>query len=464
MHITVYGAANDVTGSCYLIETDNHRWLVDCGLFQGSEKLERLNYIPKGVKPRDIDAVILTHGHLDHCGRLPMLLKGGYAGPIYCTAPTARIAELVMTDSAKIEEEDTSRENRKRAEQRLPPMKPLFDLQDVAAVAKRFKPIAYETVVSLAGGATFKLVEAGHILGSASVELVVTEQQKRREIIFSGDVGQPHVPILQDPAVIHDDVELVFMESTYGERNHRPLADTVAEFNDSIRQAVERKGKVLIPTFAVGRAQLILFYLAKMFRNKVTAPIPIYLDSPMAIAATEIYDQYVRYMDDESRRLHDTGELKNDLQTLKMCLTVGDSKALNAVEGPCIILAGAGMCNAGRILHHLRHNLGSPENLVLIVGYQPKGSLGRLLVDGAKTVMISHETVTVRATTRGLGGFSAHAGQADLLNWLEPMAHNKPRVVLVHGESHAMEELAFAIKDKFGISAERPKLGEMLTL
>jgi metallo-beta-lactamase family protein len=464
VRITVYGAANDVTGSCYLLEADNCRFLVDCGMFQGSEKLERLNYIPKGVNPKSLDAVILTHGHLDHCGRLPLLAVQGYKGPIYCTEPTARIAELVMTDSAKIQEEDTERENRKRAEQRLPPLEPLYDVDAVTKACKQFKTVEYGHPIDIASGVTIKLVEAGHILGSACVEIVSSSNGSKREFVFSGDIGQWNVPILQDPAEIKDNVQLVFMESTYGERNHRPLEGTLEEFRALLRQAVAQKGKVLIPTFAVGRAQTILFYLAEAIRDKVIDPIPIFLDSPMAIAATEIYNKFVSFMDDESKQLHCSGELQKDLQSLQLCTTVDESKAINQVEGPCVIMAGSGMLNAGRILHHLQHNLGAPENIVMIVGYQPNGSLGRLMLNGAKTVKIMRETVPVRATIRGLGGFSAHAGQQDLLKWLEPMAPSKPRVVLVHGESHAMDELAYLIKDKYGIAAEKPHLGDVLTV
>jgi metallo-beta-lactamase family protein len=465
MNITVYGAACEVTGSCYLVDGESEQLLVDCGLFQGSEKLERLNYLPRGINARALSAVILTHGHLDHCGRLPLLAAAGFKGPIYCTEPTAQIAHLVMMDSAKIQEEDTMRANRQRAQEGLPAIKPLYSTEDVEKAARLFKPVPYNTAISV-GRFKFKLVEAGHILGSACVELTLVKAEGQTEVVFSGDVGQWNVPILEDPASITDSPDMVFMESTYGLRDHRALNDTIKEFREAICQTVAAKGKVLIPTFAVGRAQLILFYLAQMFHEKLIADVPVYLDSPMAVAATEIYTKYIQFMDDESRQLSKAGEFKEDLKTLHNSLTPEESRALNAVEGPCIILAGSGMCNAGRILHHLRHNLSSPENLVLIVGYQPKGSLGNLLVNGAKTVKIFHETVPVRATTRGLGGFSAHAGQHDLLRWLAPMVSNgkKTQVVLVHGEGQSMDQISFLIKEQFGIEAKKPKLGDKLTV
>jgi metallo-beta-lactamase family protein len=464
MQITVFGAANDVTGSCYLLEIADKRLLVDCGMFQGSEKLERMNHIPKALHPGTIDAVILTHGHLDHCGRLPLLVQGRFKGPIYCTKPTARIAELVMLDSAKIQEEDTERENRQRLEEHRPRLEPLYTSEDAQKAAKLFSTVEYDVATTIGDTIQFRLYEAGHILGSACVEVIAQDGGEQRKVLFSGDIGQWNVPILQDPEYIKDQVNMVFMESTYGERNHRSLADTLNEFREAIKTAVARGGKVVIPTFAVGRAQLMLYYIAQMFHDGVIPPIPVYLDSPMAVAATEIYDSLIQYMDEDARSLHVTGVLKNDLQTLHMSLTVDQSKAINHVDGPCIIMAGSGMCNAGRILHHLRNNLGGPNNLVLIVGYQPKGSLGRLLIDGAPTVMISRETVPVRATVKALGGFSAHAGQDDLIRWLQPLAAAKPRVILVHGESHAMDQLAYKIEETFSIQAVKPKLGDVLTL
>jgi metallo-beta-lactamase family protein len=254
------------------------------------------------------------------------------------------------------------------------------------------------------------------------------------------------------------------METTYGDRDHRSLADTLAEFHELIIQAYQKKGRVLIPSFAVGRTQVLLYFLAEMFRKGLVPPFPVFLDSPMAIAATELYDKYPDYMDEEAHGLHQSGQLKHDLQTLQTCSTVEESKALNHVEGPCVIIAGAGMLNAGRILHHLKNGLDHENTYVLIVGYQPRGSLGRMLLEGNPTVKMFGETVRVRATVRGLGGFSAHAGQSDLLRWLEPMARHKPRVVLVHGEPHPMNMIASKIRQNFGIDPELPKLGDVIPI
>lgn len=463
MNITAYGAANEVTGSCYLLESADVRLLIDCGLFQGSERLERQNIMPKNILSKKLDAAFLTHGHLDHCGRLPLLVKSGYRGPIYATEPTLEITRLILSDSAKIQEDDIRRENRRREERGLEPLSPLFDMSDVEDTCKLFRPITYNEAFTLSDGVEVQYVDAGHILGSANIELSINNNGAKQKLVFSGDLGPFNAPIMQDPSHI-DGASIVFMESTYGDRDHQPLADTVREFQDLVKAAVAKKGKVFIPVFAVGRAQLILYYLAEMFRDGIVPPMPIFLDSPMAIAATELYDKYPSFMDSEAQNLHSSGQLSHDLQTLKLCSTVEESKAINTVEGPIVVLAGAGMCNAGRILHHLRHNLGNSDTYVLIVGYQAKGSLGRMLVEGEKQVKIYGETINVRATVKGLGGFSAHSGQSDLLKWLAPMAEHRPRVFLVHGEPQSITQLAYKVEQTFGLKAEVPRQGEAVTV
>jgi metallo-beta-lactamase family protein len=464
MYATMYGAARDVTGSAYLLETGESRLLVECGMFQGPHHLEKLNYIPKNILVKKLDAVLLTHGHLDHCGRLPLLVKSGYRGPIFATQGTIDIARLILSDAGKIQEADTDRENRKRSNRGLRPVKPLFTYQDVEQVFRCFKPVKYNEWLNIADGIKTQFVEAGHIIGSACIELVIDQNGGRRHLVFSGDLGQWDVPIMRNPAQI-DYADIVFMESTYGNRNHRSMTETVQEFEDLIQNAVENKGKILIPSFAVGRTQEILYHLAEMFRKGKVEPFPIYLDSPMAIAATAIYAQHQNLMDEEASLLHRSGQLDKDLSTLTPCVTAEESMALNSIQGPCLILAGAGMCNAGRILHHLRHNLNSSKTIVIMVGYQAKGSLGRLLLEGATSVKIFGETVPVRATIKGLGGFSAHAGQDDLLRWLESMvAKQHPRVVLTHGEYYQMSELARQIKDRFDIECEMPELGDVIAL
>ncbi|MBX9724181.1 MAG: MBL fold metallo-hydrolase [Candidatus Obscuribacterales bacterium] len=462
MQVTLYGAANEVTGSCYLLETKESRILIDCGLFQGPERLKKFNRIPANIFSRRLDAVILTHGHLDHCGRLPLLVRAGYNGPIYTTQGSIEISRLVLSDAARIQHEDTERENRHRHQNGLKPISALFDQSDVERVCTLYRAIDYGEKTAISKDVNIQLVEAGHILGSASAIIEVSNSEEKKRIVFSGDLGPWNAPIMRDPAVI-EDADIVFMESTYGDRDHKTLDDTLLEFENAIRHAILNKGKILIPTFAVGRTQQLLYHLAEMFRKGVFEPFPIYLDSPMAIAATELYRKHPELMDEEARALEMSGQLRKDLASLRLCPASEDSRALNSVEGPCLILAGAGMCNAGRILHHLRHNLANAENVVIIVGYQVKGSTGRHLVEGAETVKILGETIHVRAAVRALGGFSAHAGQSDLLRWLEPMARKHAHVILTHGEANPINELYHKVEERFSLKAERPKLGNTLS-
>ncbi len=461
MYVTLYGAAEEVTGSCYFLQTATAKLLIDCGMFQGSKRLELQNRIPASLGAKTLNGVLLTHGHLDHCGRLPQLIKAGYTGPIFVTEGTAAIAKLILTDAAKIEEEDTERENRKRRREKLPLIKPLFRLSETRQVCQQFHLVEYYQWFNVAPGIDAQFIEAGHILGSASIMLKVTEDNQIKNLVFSGDLGRWDAPIMLDPSPPVE-ADVVFLESTYGDRIHPPLAQTLTEFETLIKKGIAQKGKILIPTFAVGRTQQILYQLASMIRRKVIAPLPIYLDSPMAIAATELYAKHVAFMDNEAKELQITGQLHSDLATLKTCLTVEESKALNNIDGPAIILAGAGMCNAGRILHHFLRQLNSPETLVIIVGYQAKGSIGRDLIAGVSQVKILGETVRVRATVAGLDGFSAHADQKDLLRWLHPCTAGRPRVVLTHGESHSIDQLAYQIDETYKIKCEKPKQGAKL--
>jgi len=459
MEVTCFGAAGEVTGSCYLVETGSDRVIVDCGMFQGSERIERLNKIPRALIRKPVDAVVLTHAHLDHSGRLPLFVKGGYKGPIYATQGTIDIARLILNDAARLQEQDAERESRMRQRAGLHPVEPLYTERDVERACQQMRALNYNEWREIAPGIKVQVVEAGHILGSSSVELAVIDKGGDRKIVFSGDLGPFGAPILRDPSRI-EQADTVFMESTYGDRDHRPLEETVDEFEQLIKGAVDRKGKILVPTFAVGRAQQILYHLAGIFRKGSIKPFPIYLDSPMAIAATELYLKHTELMDEEATALRSSGQLRRDLATLTTCETADESRALNSKEGPCLILAGAGMCNAGRILHHLKHNLWLPSTVVIIVGYQARGSLGRLLVEGAPRVKIFGETIVVRATVRGLGGFSAHAGQSDLLRWLEPMARHSPRLILTHGEDHPRHQLADKVRQLYSLEAQIPKMGE----
>jgi metallo-beta-lactamase family protein len=462
MKITVHGAGGgEVTGSCYLVQTRSANVLVDCGLFQGAKKVENRNRIPpKGVF-KALDAVVLTHAHLDHTGRLPLLTKLEYDGPIYATPATRELADLVLKDSAHLQGADTERENRRRRRLGEALVEPLYEARDVEALRPLYKSMSYDRPTEVAPGITMRAVEAGHMLGSASLEMTVEENGRKRVVIFSGDIGPRGAPLHRDPVPFRH-ADLVFMESTYGNRDHRSLKETASETRRVVRKAVEAGGKILVPVFAIGRTQLLLYLLAGAFKKKTLPRFPVYVDSPMAIEATKIYAKHVELFDEEALAMQKSGELRSQLETAKFCPSATDSRALNDVAGPCLIMAGAGMCTGGRILHHFRHNLARPNTTVLICGYQSHGSLGRMLVDGKKVVTIMGEKIPVRATVHTFGGLSGHAGQTDLLNWFDVVAPSRPRVILTHGEERAQVPFARLIKERHGLRAERPALGEVI--
>lgn len=461
--ITFLGAAGCVTGSAYLVETSRARILVDFGVFQGFSGADQRNVVPSAVRPEALDAVVVTHAHNDHTGRLPLLVKNGYRGPIYSTQATIEMSALIMRDSAKVQAQDAVRINRKRQRAGEPPLDPLFSAQDVADALQLFKPAPYDAPIAVAPGIRACFAEAGHMLGSASIKLFVEDGSQRKTIAFSGDIGGRGMPILKDPEGF-ETANVVVMESTYGDRDHKPFVDTVHEFEEIIRAAVARRGKVLVPTFAVGRAQLLIYLLAQMFRTKAIPKFPIYLDSPMAVEASLIVERHTELYDDDFVALNRVRPIREDLDTLKATPTADDSRALNSISGPCLIMAGAGMCNAGRILHHLRENLWKPDTAVVIVGFQSEGSLGRLLVDGRKEVKIFGEPIAVKASVHTLNGFSAHAGQSDLMHWFAPLAAAKPQVFLTHGEVKGRIPLSQLIRDRHRLDVKLPEMGDRVTL
>lgn len=463
MKVTPFGAAGEVTGSAYLVETTTARVLVDFGMFQGRSDADEKNIVPPELDPARLDAVVLTHGHLDHTGRLPLLVKAGYRGALHATEATIDMASLILRDSAKVQAQDAERASRKNLRAGKPPVAPLYSFEDVEATLRLFVPHPYKQDVQVAEGVTTKLVEAGHMLGSASIQFKLTEAGRTKTIVFSGDLGPVGLPVLKD-AECFNHADLVIMESTYGDRDHRTLEDTLNELRGIIKEAASRKGKILVPAFAVGRTQQIVYHLMAMFRDREVEPFPIYIDSPMAIEATRIYEKHPELYDEEAIRLARSGQLNLDLHGVKTSATADESKALNALEGTVFIIAGAGMCNAGRILHHLRNHLGKPETTVIIVGYQAEGSLGRLLVDKRPKVRIFGEEIEVRASVHSLGGFSAHAGQTDLMKWFGCLAHAKPRVALTHGEAKGREPLAKLIEQRHGVKPLLPMFGEAIEL
>jgi metallo-beta-lactamase family protein len=446
-----------------MLETDAATVLVDFGMFQGDKDDDARNVVPGDVHRATVNAVLLTHGHLDHSGRLPMLIRDGYRGPIYCTQGTRDIAEVILNDAAHIQVSDYERKQRRaqRSGRKLSRYDvPLFDQEDVDQALSQIVIVEYGVMLPVAKGMQAVFHDAGHLLGSASVELRIQDADRERIVVFSGDVGPQHLPFLRDPEPPMK-ADVVVLESTYGDRDHRSLEETLREFQQIIVDAVERKGKIFIPSFAIGRAQQMMFHIAEMVRSKRIPAIPIFLDSPMAIKADAVYRKHTELFDAETSHLVEGGQLMHDLRSVRVCVTADESKAINDEQGPFIVIAGSGMCTAGRIMHHIRNSISDPTSHFVIVGYQARGSLGRKLVDGAPGVKIMGEYHDVRAQIHTLGGFSAHAGQTELLDWFGTVAQSGvSTLLLTHGEDRARNPLRDKIQERFGVSAFLPAYSE----
>jgi metallo-beta-lactamase family protein len=464
MNIKIFGAAGgEVTGSAYLVRTNKSAVLIDAGLFQGGKASEAKNKLPKGATPDKIDAILLTHGHLDHTGRVPLLIKFGYDGPIYGTSETLKLAQIILQDSARLQVADAMRKNRKAWRSGMPMVEPLYNSEHVEFMKDMFRPISFNTDIKISEDITASWIEAGHMLGSGSIKLTVTENGKSKIVVFSGDLGPLTLPLLR-PFDHFTKADLVFMESTYGDRDHKSFDDTLKEFERIVKEAYDTGGKMIVPTFAIGRAQQIIYHLAEMFHKNIVPAFPVYLDSPMALQAFQVYHDHEDLLDEEFQELKRRGVFPLNRDVFISSPSADSSKALNDVKGPCMILAGAGMCNGGRILHHLLHNVSNPNSHVLIVGYQGYGSLGRKLVEKAEKITLFGETKLVKAKVHTLNGFSAHAGQTDLMKWFSYLAPAKPKVVLTHGEDGPRTALAALIKKQYKISAILPKIGDAIEL
>jgi metallo-beta-lactamase family protein len=464
MKITLLGAAGgEVTGSAYLVQTSETNIMVDCGLFQGSQKLENSNRLPTREALNHLHAVVLTHAHLDHTGRLPLLTRFDYKGPIYATAATISLAELILKDSAYLQGEDAKRQNRWRSHKGQPLVEPLYTQKEVDRLHPLYRRLRYDHPTEVAPGISVRAVEAGHILGSASLEVTVEEGGGSKVVVFSGDLGPRGAPLHRDP-VPFKHADLVFMESTYGDKDHPSLAQTAMLARDAVKAAIEEEGRVLVPTFAIGRSQLLLYLLAGAFHRGTLKPFPIFLDSPMAIRATTIYKTHEDLFDEEAIAMRRSGDLSKNLRTVQICQKAKDSMALARKPGPWMVLAGAGMCTGGRIMNHLQNHLPDPTTLVLMVGYQSRGSVGRALAEGAKEVKIAGQRVKVQAKTHLFGGLSGHAGQSDLLNWFGSLAASRPRVILTHGEDLQRKALRDCIQQRFGLPSEMPAYREVVVM
>ncbi|MDR3332773.1 MAG: MBL fold metallo-hydrolase [Synergistaceae bacterium] len=455
--IIFYGAAGEVTGSSYMIETDHARILVDCGTRQGADAEERegesFPYSPGGV-----DAVILTHAHIDHSGRLPQLVKGGFKGSIWATDPTIDLATVLLHDTAKLMAEDAEWRSRKNARKGLPQVKPLYSERDVEETLKRFRYVRYDDQVEIAPSISIRCRDSGHIIGAAMIEMWIGDSGggKPLKIVFSGDVGPKEVVIEKPPTVI-EEADYVVIESTYGDRAHRSLADTRDEFRRELRSAISSHGKILIPTFVVDRAQRVLYELKRLQKDRDFPRMPeIYFDSPMGEKATQIYEKHMHLLSREMQDYARAGQNPFSPEGLSYTSSVEGSRAINSRDS-AIVMAGSGMCSGGRIMHHLKHNLWNESCHVFFVGYQARGTLGRRLVDGEKHVRIAGEDIAVGAALHTLGGFSAHGDRNDLLGWASNFKRGTVFFV-THGEPRSSEALATGIRD-LGYSAAAPSAG-----
>ena len=444
MKICINGAAQTVTGSQYLLEVNGKRLLLDCGMFQGRREESYQKNLNFPFDPRRLDAAILSHAHIDHSGNLPNLVKHGYRGPIYTTPPTARLADIMLRDSGHIQEADVQFVNRRRLRNNLPPIEPLYTLADATQVAPLFKTMLYDQSFEPIPGVTARLVEAGHILGSAAIVLDITENGRKFRLWFSGDIGREKLPLLCDP-VLPQDTDYLMMECTYGDKPHRDPELAFNEFRQVVLRTFQRGGKVIVPSFAVGRTQELVYFLNQMESSGDLPHIPVYVDSPLAVEASKIFDEFPQYFDDETRKfvrasLHPALSFKG----LKYIQSVDESKALNDRYQPMVIISASGMAETGRILHHLRNNIENSRNCIVIVSWQAPYTLGRRLVDGDKKVKIFGEEFDVHAEVVSIGGLSAHAGQDMLLRYAQASRASLKQLILVHGEEKA--EAAFQQK------------------
>jgi metallo-beta-lactamase family protein len=456
MQLRFLGAARSVTGSCYELRVGGRTVLLDCGQIQGSRLDEELNRVPLPIG--HVDAVVLSHAHIDHSGRLPLLAKQGFKGPIYTHRATGDLCAIMLTDAAYLHEKDAEWQSKKRRRKGLQSVEPLYTRDDAQAVLAQLVGFEYDVAHEIVPGVQVTLRNAGHILGAAIVELALRENGRTFRLVFSGDLGYSHAPLLEAPAAI-EHADLVLMESTYGGRNHRAFGATIDELRSIIRGAADGGGNILIPAFAVGRTQDLLFLLQRHYRDFGLERWQVYLDSPMAIAATELY---WRHADLQKDRLFGADGASAPANVIAAQSTE-DSQRINAIKGGAIVIAGSGMCTGGRILHHFKHNLWRPECHVIMIGFQAEGTLGRRLVDGAERVRLWQETIRVEAKVHTVGGLSAHADQAGLLKWYGEFS-NRPPVCLVHGEPAAQQALAAALRAAYRADVRVPARGEVVEL
>ena len=464
MKIRFMGAARTVTGSCYIVETNGHRFAVDCGLHQGNAEIEKRNWDMDIYEPGTIEFVLVTHAHIDHSGLLPRLVKKGFHGPIYTSPPTKDLLEILLLDSAHIQETEAQWKSRKRARHGENHSDALYTQKDAAMTLPLLQAIGYEKPFSPFPGLKVNFLDAGHILGASMVELLVEENGAGNKLVFSGDVGRSAQLLVENPSIQHT-ADFLFMESTYGNRDHKNEADSLDELAEAIAYSYKNKEKVIIPAFALERTQEMIYSLHLLAKDgRLPADMPVFVDSPLAIKATEIFRRHMDYFDENTQALLEKGENPLDLPQLRFTQTTEESMAINTMKGPAVVISASGMANAGRIKHHLRHNLWREGASVVFVGFQAQGTTGRRIVDGAEKVHIFQEEIIVKAKIFTINGFSAHAGQSQLLEWLSNFQNPDMQVFLVHGEPSSQQTLANLIRERFKFQVVIPDYLEDITL
>ncbi len=464
MKITFHGAAGCVTGSNYLIETDKFKFIVDCGMFQGSKSLKENNYRDFTYDPSSIDFALITHAHIDHTGLLPKLVKHGFEGPIFATEPTADLLEFLLPDSAHIQEIEVMQKNRRNERKGLPPIEPIYDALDAEKAIGLLKGVKRYEAFEPAPGCTVKYHNAGHVLGSSFIEVIIEENGEKRKIVFSGDLGEQDHPIVEDPDQFKQ-TDFLVVESTYGTRNRDQVSkeDRLNKLAEIFKRAIERGGNIIIPAFALERTQDLLHDILILKERGDVPGIKVVIDSPLATNITKVFNKHPECFDEDARNVREKMGSLFDHGDFRFTESVEESKALNQEKG-IVIMSASGMCDAGRIKHHLKHNLWKPENTVIFVGYQAEGTLGRLILEGMKTVRIHGEEVAVEAQIEQITGYSGHADQNGLLNWLSTVETVRGNVFVVHGEPESAEGFAALITEKKGFKAVAPKMGETFDL
>lgn len=459
MRVTFLGGVRTVTGSATLFEKGSLKWLVDCGMFQGGKEIEKKNYHTGFYHPRDLSFIILTHAHIDHSGLIPKLVREGFRGKVVCTKATRDLCEVMLRDSGHIQEMEAEWQNRKSRRSGGRGEAPLYTAADAEKSLRFFSPVHYNEIISLADGIRVRFQDAGHILGSSIIELWVEEGGEGKKLVFSGDLGNSGQPIVRDPSQIKE-ADLLWLESTYGNRFHKSREETSLELLKIVQDAIGHQAKMIIPAFAVERTQDIIYTLGQFMREGLIPSIPIYIDSPLAISATEIFKKNSDYFDRETKEILSQGENPLDPPEIVYTRTTEESKAINEDERPGIIISASGMCDSGRIKHHLKHHLWREKSHVVFIGYQGEGTIGRRIVDGAESVRLFGEPVAVKARIHTLGGFSAHADQKGLLEWLSHFENPKLEVIVNHGEENVSMELSQLIRERFNLKAEVPRWRE----